>query len=72
MAFWGNDLINVIIPDSVTTIGNYAFYFNYLETVELGANVQTIGDHAFGIDTVQYSNHNQISEVINKSDNAFN
>ena len=72
MAFWGNDLINVIIPDSVTTIGNYAFYFNYLETVELGANVQTIGNHAFGIDTVQYSNHNQISEVINKSDNAFN
>ena len=72
MAFWGNDLINVIIPDSVTTIGNYAFYFNYLETVELGANVQTIGDHAFGIDTVQYDNHNQISEVINKSDNAFN
>ena len=67
-----NELTSLIIPDSVTTIGNYAFYFNYLETVELGANVQTIGDHAFGIDTVQYSNHNQISEVINKSDNAFN
>ncbi|MCQ2218282.1 MAG: leucine-rich repeat domain-containing protein [Paludibacteraceae bacterium] len=38
----------IVIPNSVTSIGNYAFAnYRYLESIEFGENVQTIGDYAF-------------------------
>ena len=38
----------VVIPESVTTIGDYAFYGCVaLESVTIGENVQTIGEQAF-------------------------
>lgn len=41
-------LINVDIPDSVTTIGDYAFCYCYsLESVTIGDSVTTIGNFAF-------------------------
>ena len=41
-------LTSIIIPDSVTTIGDYAFYnCDSLTSVTIGDNVTTIGDGAF-------------------------
>jgi hypothetical protein len=37
-----------VIPDSVTTIGGYAFYYcTFLESIEIPDSVTTIGDYAF-------------------------
>ena len=42
-------LKNVIIPDSVETIGGYAFsYCTNLRNVIIGKNVTSIGEYAFG------------------------
>ena len=48
-AFYNIDSItSVVIPDSVTTIGSYAFaYCTSLTSVVIGDSVTTIGDHAF-------------------------
>lgn len=41
-------LTEVVLPDSVTTIGNWSFYnCTSLETVHLPANINSIGDAAF-------------------------
>ena len=41
-------LKNIVIPDSVTTIGEYAFYAcTSLESVSLPANLKTLGASAF-------------------------
>ena len=48
-AFQHINITEVIIPDTVTTIGTYAFYGCYaLEQVTIPANVTTIGSWAFG------------------------
>ena len=48
-AFCNNDQItSVTIPDSVTSIGGYAFYYcTNLTSVTIGNNVTSIGDSAF-------------------------
>ncbi len=38
---------NTIIPNSVKTIGNYAFYYTDLTSVTIPDSVTTIGDYAF-------------------------
>lgn len=42
-----NDIINVVIPTSVTAIGNYAFAGSNLISIAIPDNVTVIGDYAF-------------------------
>lgn len=47
-AFTGCGLKSVTLPDSVTTLGSYAFWLCHkLETVTFGAGIQSIGREAF-------------------------
>ena len=47
-AFKGSDLKHVIITDSVTTIGEYAFsYCDMIEQLELGNGITSVGVRAF-------------------------
>ena len=43
---------DIVIPNSVTTIGRYAFFNSITPTISLGNGIQTIGDWAFGGNTV--------------------
>jgi len=36
-----------VIPKSVTSIGEHAFYYCEIESVELSSNIKSIGDYAF-------------------------
>lgn len=48
-AFYATSVTNILIPDSVTKIGDGAlFYCESLTNVTLGCNVTSIGDWAFG------------------------
>jgi len=42
-----NQLTSVIIPNSITTIGNYAFAINQLTNVVISNSVTSIGHYAF-------------------------
>jgi len=52
----GNPQTSYIIPDGVTSIGDYAFQYSNLSTITFPASLQVIGDYAF-----QYSNLSQIT-----------
>lgn len=71
-AFCGCRLIkNITIPDTVTTIGNKAFYKCYgLTTISMGKNVKTIGDSAFAGCT-SLKNINLPDSIINIGAHAF-
>ena len=44
----GNDVVEITIPDTVTSIGDYAFYnCSSLTSVTIGNGVTSIGDNAF-------------------------
>lgn len=45
--YYCSSLTNVVIGDSVTSIGNYAFSCCSLTSVVIGKNVTTIGLHTF-------------------------
>ncbi len=38
---------SIVIPDSVTSIGESAFYSSYLKSITFGSGVNSIGDYAF-------------------------
>ncbi len=44
---WRNTLGDLVIPDSVRTIGDYAFMLTGLTSVDLGSGLQHIGEAAF-------------------------
>ena len=46
-AFWYKNLMNIVIPDSVTIIESNAFTNNQLTNVEISSSVTTIGGGAF-------------------------
>ena len=47
-AFESNGYTRIVLPDSVTTIGERAFYFCHsLTSITIGDSVTTIGDYAF-------------------------
>ncbi len=64
-AFYGRSSLDgkLIIPNNVTTIGNYAFYnCSEIDTLVIGKNVTTIGQYAFsgcsGIRVMNYNSRN--------------
>lgn len=46
-AFAGNQIKNVIMPNSVTSIGGYGFYLNELVNILLPSNLKSLGQSAF-------------------------
>ena len=48
MAFYGTELVNVVLPDSIVSIGSGAFYYcENLESVTFGEGLLTLGDNTF-------------------------
>src|SRR5260221_2612363 len=64
-------LVNIVIPNSVTNIGNCAFYNCNQAKITLGNGVTTIGDSAFH-QCIQLTNGAVPGSVVNIGSNAFN
>jgi hypothetical protein len=43
----GNDITNIELPETLTTIGRSAFCFSYLENINLPSSLKSIGNAAF-------------------------
>ncbi len=54
--FYNSNIKSVVIPDSVTEIGNNAFLYNNLNSIVIPNSVTTIGNHAF--------DNNQLTSVV--------
>ena len=65
----GLGITSVIIPDTVISIGNYAFYGNKLTSVTIPNSVTSIGNSAF---LKNDSSNPNLTKIINKTGNAFN
>ena len=65
----GLGITSVIIPDTVISIGNYAFYGNKLTSVTIPNSVTSIGDSSFFKND---SSNPNLTKIINKTGNAFN
>lgn len=66
-----NSLTSVNLPNTLTTIGDYAFYLSTLLTeVNIGSNLQTIGKYAFS-ECVALESFNTTSSVETISEAAF-
>ena len=58
-AFHWNHLTHLVIPDSVTEIGSYAFCGAVSDSVTIGKGVKTIGGHAFAdLNSLNVLNYN--------------
>ena len=68
-AFEGKNIICVIIPDSVTIISDYAFYYCLnLSKVTIGNGINTIGVDAFcGCNNIQYVEYGNCQYLGNSS-----
>lgn len=63
----GGIILQTAIPESVTTIGNYAFFANPLNYIDFGENsqLQSIGDAAFSMMTLTGANNaSEVTEII--------
>lgn len=68
---WYNDIQTVILPNGITTIGAYAFYYcNHVENINFPESLEQICTYAFnycsGLKTIRFGNN-----VRNINDNAF-
>lgn len=76
-AFKGTDITQVTIPDSVTTIKDYAFAdCKHLKTIELKETVKTFGDNVFsGCDALvilgKKGTYNSVNEYIPTAPEAY-
>jgi hypothetical protein len=59
-------LSDLMIPDSISTIGDFQFYGVNLDSIQLGENVKKIGDYAFdGCTIKQLTLNKKIEEIGN-------
>ena len=65
----GLGITSVIIPDTVISIGNYAFYGNKLTSVTIPTSVTSIGEGAF---LKNGSSNLNLTKIINKTGRSFN
>lgn len=76
-AFRGSNIMQVTIPDSVTTIKDYAFAdCKYLKTIELKETIKTLGDNVFsGCDALvilgEKGTYNSANEYIPTTAEAY-
>ena len=64
----GLGITSVTIPNSVTSIGNSAFFGNKLTSVTIPNSVKNIGDYAFGKSN---SSNPNLTKIINKTGKSF-